>query len=157
MLTAWILFCAVVSPAQTVMLSWNPSPSAGVVNYRIYFGTNSGCYSSVTNAGLALTQTVGLPHLGRWYFAATACDAAGNESDFSNEAVYVAKPAPPVLHGQTWVRLVPVLQRSTNLVDWSPFVGEPTLLPATQAQEFFTLRELQIERVQTVPPQPNQL
>lgn len=157
MLTVLISFSAVVSPAQTVRLSWDPSPSAGVVNYRIYFGTNSGGYTSVTNAGLALTQTVGLPHPGRWYFAATACDAAGNESDFSNEAVYVAKPAPPVLHGETWVRLVPVLQRSTNLVDWSPFVGEPTLLPATQAQEFFTLRELQIEHVQTVPPQPTQL
>ena len=150
MLTALILFCAAMLPAQTVMLSWNPSPSAGVVNYRIYYGTNSGGYSSVTNAGLALTQTVVLPHGGRWYFAATAGDAFGNESDFSNEAMYQARPAPPVLHGETWVRLVPVLQCSTNLVDWSPFVGEPTLLPATKAQEFFTLRELQIERVRLV-------
>ncbi len=150
MLTALILFCAARLPAQPVMLSWNPSPSPGVVNYRIYFGTNSGVYTSVTNAGLALTQTVVLPHPGRWFFAATACDAAGNESDFSNEARYEARLAPPVLHCESWVRLVPVLQRSTNLVHWSPCVGEPTWLPATKAQEFFTLRELQIERVQLV-------
>jgi hypothetical protein len=150
LLTSLILFCAALLPAQTVKLCWNPSPGEGVVNYRIYYGTNSGCYSSATNAGLALTQTVVLPHSGRWFFAATALDADGYESDFSNEVGWEVKPAPPVVHGETWVRLVPVLQRSTNLVDWSPLAGEPTLLPATQAQEFFTLRELQIERVQLV-------
>ena len=153
-LTLLILWCAASLPAQTVTLSWNPSPSPGVVNYRIYFGTNSGVYASVTNAGLALTQTVVLPHGGRWYFAATACDAFGNESDFSNEALWYARPSPPVLHGETWVRLVPILQRSTNLLDWSPFVGEPTWLPATKAQDFFRAERWTIERVQGVLPEP---
>lgn len=156
-LTMLILGCAAALRAQTVRLDWEPSPSVGVTHYRIYFGTNAHAYTLETNAGLKLEQVVVLPHPGRWYFAATACDAAGNESEFSNEAVHEARPAPPVLHGETWVRLVPVLQRSTNLVDWSPFVGEATLLPATQAKEFFTLRELHIECVPTVPPQPNQL
>jgi hypothetical protein len=148
MLTTLILFCATLVHAQAVALSWDPSTSAHVVNYRIYYGTNAGCYCSVTNVGLVLSQKLVLPHGGRWFFAATAVDANGNESDYSNEAVRETKPAPPVLHAETWVRLVPVLQRSTNLVNWSPFAGEPTLLPATKAQEFFTLRELQIERVQ---------
>jgi len=145
LLTSLILFCAVLLPAQSVRLDWDPSPSADVVNYRIYFGTNSGCYTSTTNAGLALTQTVVLPHGGRWFFAATACDAAGNESDFSNEAVWDARPSPPVLHGENWVRLVPVLERSTNLVEWSAFASEPTLIPAMKAQEFFRLNRLEIE------------
>jgi len=157
MLTALILLCVPMLPAQPVTLSWNPSPSPGVVNYRIYFGTNSGGYTSVTNAGLALTQTVVLPHGGRWYFAATAGDAFGNESDFSNEAIYEARPAPPVLHGESWVRLVPVLQRSTNLVNWVPFAGAATWLPATNAQEFFRSERLTIESVQLVPAEPNDL
>lgn len=156
-MTMLMLWCAASLPAQTVKLSWNPSPSPGVVNYRIYFGTNSGGYTSVSNAGLALTQTVVLPHGGRWYFAATAGDAFGNESDFSNESVHETKPAPPVLHGETWVRLVPVLQRSTNLVNWVPFAGAATWLPATNAQEFFRSERLTIESVQRVPAEPNNL
>ncbi len=68
-------------------------------------------------------------------------DVDGVESDFSNEVVFELKPAPPVLHGKTWVRLTPVIQRSTNLVSWDCVLGEPTL---------FTTRRLLIERVQLV-------
>ena len=72
------------------------------------------------------------------------------ESDFSNEVVFELKPAPPVMHGKTWVRLTPVIQRSTNLVSWDSLLGEPTLFAATNAVEFFTTRRLLIERVQLV-------
>jgi hypothetical protein len=61
------------------------------------------------------------------------------------------------LHGETWVRLVPVLQRSTNLVNWVPFAGAATWLPATNAQEFFWSERLTIESVQLVPAEPNDL
>jgi hypothetical protein len=102
----------------------------------------------VTNAGLVQTQQVILPHTGRWFFAATALDTNGVESDFSNEVQWEAKPAPPVLRGETWVRLSPVIQRSTNLVDWSPFVGAPTWIAATNPAEFFATERLLIERAQ---------
>jgi hypothetical protein len=150
MLTILILFCAALVQAQTVRLTWDPSPSPAVTNYRIYYGTNSGHYLFVTNAGLVLTQTVVLPHTGHWFFAATASDTNGDESPFSNEAEWDTRPAPPLVHGNTWVRLTPVIERSTNLVDWRSFTGEATWIRATNAQEFFTTRQLEIERVNLI-------
>jgi hypothetical protein len=130
---------------EPVTLSWDPSPSAGIARYQIYFGTNSGAYSFVTNAGLALTQTVVLPCRGRWYFAATASDTNNVTSIFSNEVEWEIRPEPPVLHGETVVRLTPVLLRSTNLLHWSRMPAEPTLVVATNAAEFYQIDRLAIE------------
>ena len=147
-LTTLILVWAAAAGAQHVTLAWDASPSPGVVNYRIYFGTNAGDYLFVTNAGLVLTQAVVLPHTGRWFFAATALDADGLESGFSNEVQWEARPAPPLVRGEPWVRLTPVIEHSTNLEDWGSFPGEPTWVAATNAMEFFATRRLLIERVQ---------
>jgi hypothetical protein len=135
---------------QRVTLAWDASPSVGVVDYRIHFGTNTGQYAFVTNAGLTLTQTVVLPHPGRWFFAATAVAANGLESDFSNEVEWEAKPVPPVMNGEAWVRLLPVIERSTNGMDWLSITGAPTFLAATNVAEVFQTRRLVIERVQRV-------
>jgi hypothetical protein len=149
-LTIFFMAWAVMARAQSVTLAWDPSPSPGVTGYRIYFGTNAGSYSFVTNAGLVQTQTVALPHTGRWIFAATAVDANGLESDFSNEAVWEARPLAPIVKSEPWFRLWPELWHSTNQIDWVSFKGEPTWVAATNAAEFFTMRGLLIERVQRV-------
>lgn len=149
-LTILMLLAATVLHAQSVTLAWDASPSAWVTGYRIYYGTNSHSYGFVTNAGLALTQSVVLPQAGRWFFAATAHDVNGMESVFSDEVEWEAKPAPPVMQGEPWVRLSPVIERSTNLVDWVSTVGVPTFFPATNRAEFFLSRRLLIERVQRV-------
>lgn len=149
-LTSLILLCALSSPAQSVTLAWDASPSAGVAGYRVYFGTNAGGYAFVTNAGLTLTQAVALPHPGRWFFAATAVDGDGNESVFSNEVEWEPKPVPPVVQGAPWVRVSPVIERSTNQLDWLSVTGAPTWFPATNAMEFFVTRRLLIEQVQQV-------
>lgn len=148
LLTILILLSASVLHAQKATLAWDASASPEVVGYRIYFGTNGGSYSFATNVGLVRTQTVVLPHTGRWFFAATALDANGMESPFSNQVQWEAKPVAPVVHDETWVRLTPVIERSTNLVTWSDFAGEPTWIHATNAMEFFATRRLEIERVQ---------
>ena len=145
-----MVLCAAITLGQQVKLAWDASASPGVVSYRIHYGTNAGNYSFVTNAGLVRTQTVVLPRTGRWFFAATAVDTNGVESAFSNEVQWEWKPAPPALLGESWVRLTPVIERSTNLVRWRSYVGEPTWLPATNAMEFFATRKLEIERVQRV-------
>jgi hypothetical protein len=150
LLTLLILAWAAMVHAQQVTLAWNPSLSPGVINYRLYCGTSPRNYLFVTNAGLVLTQAVVVPHSGRWFFAATAVDTNGMESGFSNEVEWEAKPAPPVMRGETWVRLMPVIERSTNLVDWRSVTGEATWIPATNQQEFFATRRLLIERVQRV-------
>jgi len=150
LLTILIAVWAATTSAQSVTLAWNASPSAEVTGYRVYFGTNSRSYSVVTNAGLALTQTVVLPHLGRWFFAATAHDALGLESEFSNEVEWEARLRSPVLQGELWVRLSPVIERSTNLLDWVNTTGTPTFFAATNDVEFFVSRRLVIEKVQRV-------
>jgi hypothetical protein len=149
-LTVLISLCALMMHAQSVTLAWDASPSAGVGGYRIYYGLQAGSYLFWTNAGLVLTQTVVLPHPGRWYFAATAVCTNGIESAFSNEVQWEAKPGAPTVHDETWVRLTPVIERSTNLVDWSSVAGTPTWFRVTNAMEFFATRQLLIERVQQV-------
>jgi len=133
--------------AQRVTLAWDASASTNVVGYRLYYGTNAGSYQYVTNVGPALTQAVVLPQGGRWFFAATAYDRNGLESDFSSEVVFESKPVPPVMAGEAWVRLAPVFGRSTNLVTWGSVTGEATWFPATNRAEFFRVNRLLMERV----------
>lgn len=149
-LTLLILLSAMLAHAQRVQLAWDASPSPGIIHYRIHYGTNGATYTLVTNVGLRLSCAVPLPHRGRWYFAVTAVDAQGLESPFSNQVQWEAKPTAPVMQGELFVRLTPVIERSTNLVHWKTFEGEATWLPATNAMEFFATRRLLIERVQKV-------
>jgi hypothetical protein len=101
----------------------------------------------VTNAGLVLTQSVDLPHRGRWFFAATAYSTNGLESDFSSEVSWESKPLPPAMAGERWVRLAAVYGRSTNLTTWGSVTGEATWFPATNRAEFFRVNGLLMERV----------
>ncbi len=145
--TTLMLVWAAAAGAQRLTLAWDPSPSAAVSGYRLYYGTNTRSYQFVTNAGLVLTQSVVLPHRGRWFFAATAYDTNGLESDFSSEVSWESRPLPPAMVGQAWVRLAPVFGRSTNLAAWGSVTGEVSWLPATNCAEFFRVKGLLMERV----------
>ncbi|NOY13793.1 MAG: fibronectin type III domain-containing protein, partial [Deltaproteobacteria bacterium] len=92
-----IILLAAGSPAfsQDVTLSWDASPTAGVVGYKVYYKPNNSTLpfdGSGANEGLSpldvgdqLTATLtGLADNSIYYFAVTAYDAAGNESSFSN-------------------------------------------------------------------------
>jgi hypothetical protein len=142
-----VLALAGLVRGQTVTLAWDASASGGVAGYRVYYGTNSRAYFCVTNAGLVLTQAVVLPHRGRWFFAATAYDTNGLESDFSSEVSWESKPAPQVMVGSSWVRLTPVFGRSTNLSAWGSVTGEASWFPATNRAEYFRVNRLLMERV----------
>jgi len=85
-----MLVCCAAPGAERLTLAWDASPSAAVSGYRLYYGTNARSYQFVTNSGLALTQSVVLPHRGRWFFSATAVGTNGLESDFSNEVSWRA-------------------------------------------------------------------
>lgn len=83
------------SPASAT-LSWNPSPDADVIGYRVYFGTASRAYNQPRGAGLDTKGTTrfvvdNLTRGQRYYFAVTAYDAAGNESAFSAEVSKLAQ------------------------------------------------------------------
>lgn len=145
--TALALLAAVAASAQRLTLAWDASPCGCAASYRLYYGTNTRSYQFVTNTGLMLTQSVVLPHGGRWFFAATTVGTNGLESDFSNEVSWESKPAAPVMAGSSWVRLAPVFGRSTNCVTWGSVAGEATWFPATNNAEFFRVNRLLIEKV----------
>jgi len=78
----------------TVSLGWSPSSATNVVGYNIYYGTSSGDYTSEITIGNVSAITLSNLTSGvTYYFAATAFDAAGNESGFSNEAMFVVPGA----------------------------------------------------------------
>lgn len=113
-----LLFFLAVSLAQGqtnktwVGLAWDQNnPSEGVTGYRIYYGVASRSYTNITDVGMGTNITrwpeclcptngcaiitnldVGV----RYYFAATAYNGSGLESDFSNEVDWLATNRPPL-------------------------------------------------------------
>ena len=92
--------------AGSVTLAWNPSISTNVVGYNIYYGPASGVYTnSISVAGATATNATitGLAQGALYYFAATASDALGDQSPYSNEATYLVPSSsssntPPTLN-----------------------------------------------------------
>jgi hypothetical protein len=78
-------------PVSNVTLAWEPSVSAFATGYKIYRGGKSQTYTNVVNVGNVTNATVG-GLTSTNFFAATAYDAAGNESVFSNEVQFNTFP-----------------------------------------------------------------
>ena len=77
--------------AATATLQWSASIDSRAVGYRVYYGTSSRNYSQARGSGIdvgaSVSRTVGNLTVGKtYYFAVTAYDLAGNESDYSAEA-----------------------------------------------------------------------
>jgi hypothetical protein len=84
------------SATGTATLAWSESSAAGVARYRVYYGVASGSYLQTKGSGLdagrvAMHVVNGLDTGQRYFFAVTAFDAQGNESDFSAEASKVVQ------------------------------------------------------------------
>lgn len=79
-------FLAINLFAGEVWLAWDhPTPSQ-VAGYKVYTGLSSRTYYESKNVGNSLEyKYLGLPDGKVYYFAATAYDSDGNESDYSNE------------------------------------------------------------------------
>jgi fibronectin type 3 domain-containing protein len=86
--------CAALLPmtaaaSQNIQMSWDPSPSPDVVNYTVYYGSASGAYSMAIPAGNNTELVIqGLSDGVTYYFAVTAADSLGVESELSNEVSY---------------------------------------------------------------------
>jgi hypothetical protein len=93
----------------SVTLAWNPSISTNVAGYKIYYGLACGVYNNtISVAGSTATNVTvtGLVEGTTYYFAATAVDTLGIESQFSNETSYSVPTnstptAPPTLNPLT--------------------------------------------------------
>jgi hypothetical protein len=145
-----------LADAEGVTLAWDASADhAHVSHYRVHYGVASRTYLFSTNAGLALTQRVEVPWPAEWFFAVSAVGTNGLESDFSNEVMWRAPLGAPWLQGEAYVRLQPMIERSTNLVEWSAaFAGSPTYVHATNGIEFFRNTGLTIEAVNVTGGEP---
>jgi Fibronectin type III domain len=74
----------------SVSLGWSPSSDTNVIGYNVYYGTSSGDYTDEVAVGNILAATISNLTSGTtYYFAATAFDSAGDESDFSNESTFI--------------------------------------------------------------------
>jgi hypothetical protein len=81
--------CALPLPAAyaaSVDLAWDPNTEPELAGYKIYWGPSGGNYTSSKDVGNNSSATItGLDEGKTYYFAATAYDGDGNESDFSNQ------------------------------------------------------------------------
>ncbi|MEW6417445.1 MAG: DNRLRE domain-containing protein [Nitrospirota bacterium] len=73
-------------------LSWDPpttnadgTPLLDLAGYNVYYGNTSSNYSQIIDVGNITTYTVASLNDGTYYFAVTAYDTSGNESEYSNE------------------------------------------------------------------------
>ncbi len=76
----------VVASAREITLTWEANSEPDLSHYVVYWGTSSGNYTSNSgNIGLVTEYSVIIPDEGVYFFAVTAVDTAGLESDYSNE------------------------------------------------------------------------
>jgi hypothetical protein len=87
-----LIFSAITVSAHyahgtSVTLAWDPnSPVENVVGYRLYYGNESRNYGFMVEiVGETLKKISGLKKGQNYYFAVTALNGAGQESDFSDE------------------------------------------------------------------------
>ena len=74
---------------QSVSLAWDANAETNIVGYRLYYGTTSQSLTKTADAGTQLTVTVtGLQEGVTYYFAVTARNSDGLESDFSDQVSY---------------------------------------------------------------------
>lgn len=85
--------------AKPVKFGWSEQPGEPVVEYKVHAGTESGVYTEVYSCGLPTPVNgtcecvLDIPP-GMRYFAATAWDAEGFGSDYSNEVDHLVTPYP---------------------------------------------------------------
>lgn len=86
-----ILLSAIASNAlaDQVTLQWDANTESDLAGYRIHQGNEDGSYSVHIDVHNVTTYTMtGLTEGQTYYFAATAYDASGNESGYSNQVSY---------------------------------------------------------------------
>lgn len=69
---------------------WDPSTDSSVVGHNVYYGGASGNYTNELSVGNATNVVISSLIEGRtYYFAVTAYDDLGDESDYSREITYI--------------------------------------------------------------------
>jgi hypothetical protein len=79
-----------LASAAVVKLAWDPSTEQNLAGYKVYYGYASGDYDTSIDVGDTPTfQITDLEYDQTYYFAVTAYDTSGLESDYSDEISYI--------------------------------------------------------------------
>ena len=132
---AMAVVCWRAQGSQSVSLAWDADPEKTVAGYLVHYGSVSGVYTNSLNVGTNINATVpGLQEGATYYFAVTAYNTDGLESNPSNEVSY---QVPVVFH---------ITGPSLQLTPGTP-LGGPTLIKflgsATQTYELQASANLQ--------------
>jgi hypothetical protein len=102
--SAWLTIVlslgAVPLQGKNVTLAWDRNSEPDIAGYYLYYGTATGNYATSTNAGNATNVAVNLVPGTTYFFAVTAFNTAGQESDYSTEISYTVplnQPQPPTI------------------------------------------------------------
>ena len=103
--------------AGDVALAWDAVSADDLAGYKVYYGTSSGSYLAPINvAANQTTCTVSSSYFQpgqMYYFAVTAYDDAGNQSDYSNQ---VSKMIPTCdMNSDTTINILD-LQKLVNVI-----------------------------------------
>jgi len=80
------LVAPVFAQNKTAVLSWNPNSETDIAGYRAYYGMASRDYTVKIDVGNVITCEIpGLAVGMVYYFAVTAYNTSGLESDYSDE------------------------------------------------------------------------
>lgn len=100
-----LILAALITTAhaqRSVDLAWDPCVGDEVIGYRLYQGGASRVYTNVVATGPVTGNTVSdLIEGATYFFAVTAYNASGLESDFSKEITYTVpqpEPQPPAIN-----------------------------------------------------------
>ena len=81
---------------DSVDLQWSPNPETDLAGYNVYHGTQSGVYGFPTNVGNTTTHRFdNLDQTKNHYFAVTAYDSSGNESNPVTRSAYPSSSCHP--------------------------------------------------------------
>lgn len=115
-------FAFVGLAAELITLAWDRSPSDNVAGYTLYYGPKPRTYTNVVHVGNALTVNVQVDSLMPRFFAVTAYDSLGVESDYSDELacsilngrqIFWQFPSSVNFSNYRWS-----VEMSTNLITW---------------------------------------
>ncbi len=94
---AGALFCTSAGAQSSVTLAWNASAASNLAGYKVYYGQGSGDYGAYVQTGTTTATVPGLIAGRTYYFAVTAYDTSGLESDYSSEISYAVPVGAPTV------------------------------------------------------------
>jgi hypothetical protein len=85
--------------AKNIVLTWNPSAQTNIVGYSVYYGMASHHYTEKISLASSKAVISDLVENKTYYFAVTASNDLGLESNPSDEVIYTVPPVPVGRYG----------------------------------------------------------